>query len=426
MGMRKTVIVILLSLIFNIQADLKEVLLKVPKRFDTVIKVNVEGLKKVKALSGLFKGLPNSSKSLEELQKQLGFDPDIINTIYICSNFKQFFDEKGMPKKENDIGNLIQKGHFDLLIFAELNKALDTSELAKNMPKDSQEYTMNDTKCFKISNKQFKNINVILFKDKLIGLAPEFAVKDLLSDEKTDTILRNKKTVELLKENGFGGLISVLHSGIFIKVPEMTPWLKEYRGSVLNLWFSEKDEVEIEYTLNFQTLEAVKNAYTLTTLGMNFLESRPDLQDFKNGIKIKVNETNLLIDIKIKPKLFTNVINGAQTQLSQARGKALKAKSKSNQRQLSMGIIVYTSKNKGKLPDNIEDIAKYIGGKEAFDRLMVCPVTGNRYSYVKPVDNINDSENPSEDAILFSKTTDGTITAFLDGHVEIKKNSRGE
>lgn len=105
----------------------------------------------------------------------------------------------------------------------------------------------------------------------------------------------------------------------------------------------------------------------------------------------------------------------------QDRNVLIQQKSMQNLKQLATGIMLYADENNGKLPDKMSDIAKYIGGEKVLKSILICPVTKQAYTYNKPVENVNDSNKPSKMKMLYSETKDGIISAYLDGHVEIKK-----
>jgi hypothetical protein len=109
-----------------------------------------------------------------------------------------------------------------------------------------------------------------------------------------------------------------------------------------------------------------------------------------------------------------------------ARAAATAVASRSNMRQLLLGLSVYAGEHQGKLPDKIEDIQEYVGGAEAMGRLMTNPHTGAAagYIYLKPAPKMSAIADPAATPMI-REARDGQpdpngAVGYADGHVEPK------
>jgi hypothetical protein len=72
----------------------------------------------------------------------------------------------------------------------------------------------------------------------------------------------------------------------------------------------------------------------------------------------------------------------------------------------------------GKYPEDLEDIEKFVGGGESFDRVIANPLTGDNpgYEYVKPPEDTPLTADPIIIYQLRNGQRDTRLTAFaLDG-----------
>ncbi len=98
-------------------------------------------------------------------------------------------------------------------------------------------------------------------------------------------------------------------------------------------------------------------------------------------------------------------------------------------RQLLQGIQAYAADNNGNAPDKLEDIAKYIGGKDALAKLLKHPITGEKVGiqYFKPPTPLSQIERPHITALLFEvrkgKIVEGGVTGYADGHTQGGRNT---
>ena len=84
----------------------------------------------------------------------------------------------------------------------------------------------------------------------------------------------------------------------------MAPWLSDYRGGTFNLYYDESKGLDVELSTNYKTIESVKNASIMVGMGLNFLDMKPELKEFKELVKFRVLENNLYIDFNVSPTMM--------------------------------------------------------------------------------------------------------------------------
>ena len=107
-----------------------------------------------------------------------------------------------------------------------------------------------------------------------------------------------------------------------------------------------------------------------------------------------------------------------------ARTSAREVVTANNIRQLSIAIIAFADQNNGKLPDSLDELAEFVGGKEALAKLLAHPITGEAagVQYTKVSAKWTDVKMPST-AVILREIRDGKVydagwVGFLDGHIE--------
>ena len=140
---------------------------------------------------------------------------------------------------------------------------------------------------------------------------------------------------------------------------------------------------------------------------------------FKKLVKSRKEVPPLML--KLAQKYKPEHVEFLKKEISKNEYSFNKLKSTAKIRNLCMGVISFTEENGGKLPDKLDDIKKYY--KRGFETLQICPVTSQKYTYHKTIVKIAPDTDTNKVLIVTSKVKDGTISGFLDGHVEFIKDS---
>ncbi len=310
--------IILLALFFVgfAQADTLTILKKVPKKYDYCFKVDINKMMKVDKL----KAMMDKSDEYKDIQKTLkdkiGLDVADVKSIYMCGNSRQYYELKRLG--EIDI---------DSAIIIEFNKELNLSKLEKEFPEIFKtKYERSGVQCVKLATEEMKNAQAAFVSPTTVYICPDYSLNDMLSTKPSTSILSNKLITDQLKNNGFGGVFSIVHAGELLKVPDMTPWLKDYRGGTINVYYGDYG-LKIEFSTNYATLESVKNASLMTSMGLNFLDMKPELKELKELIKFKVKEKSLYIDIEISTVMLEKLQKMAERSVQGMVGRSMETKS---------------------------------------------------------------------------------------------------
>jgi hypothetical protein len=292
--MKKIICLLLISFAFAAQADLKEILKKIPKKYDTVFKMDIQKILGVESINKRIIDNPQFKEMQKNLKDKLNLSEKDILSVYMCGNSTQFYNMK-------DFQNI----KFDSLIIIELAKALDFEAVKKEIPAAfAKVKEVNGIQCISIKNEQMRNPQAAFITPKMIMICPDYCLKETLTLKPENSILTNKKIVEMLTENGFGGIISVVHAAVLQKIPPMTPWLKDYRGGTFNIFFEDSKGLDVEMSTNYSTIESVKSASLMVGFGLNFLDMKPELKELKELVKFRVHENNLFIDFHLSPVMM--------------------------------------------------------------------------------------------------------------------------
>lgn len=133
--------------------------------------------------------------------------------------------------------------------------------------------------------------------------------------------------------------------------------------------------------------------------------------------------------LKANKKAFESVGKIALRIIKVEQERAKRYALQNQMRQILIAIQAYAADKGGAAPDKLEDLHKYIGGKEALAKLMKHPITGeaNGIVYYKPPQNLNQIERPNITALLFElrkgKIVEGGVTGYADGHVQGGNNN---
>lgn len=106
-----------------------------------------------------------------------------------------------------------------------------------------------------------------------------------------------------------------------------------------------------------------------------------------------------------------------------ARQTALRVQSMHVERQLALGCIMYADEHNQQWPDSLDQITKYVGGKDAYAKLIVNPRSPGLalgFIYKKPA---NPSHLADQTIVIYEAAPPGTTperlcAAFADGHCE--------
>ena len=118
----------------------------------------------------------------------------------------------------------------------------------------------------------------------------------------------------------------------------------------------------------------------------------------------------------------------AMPALAQARSQARRTVSMSNIKQITMAMMMYSADHKGRLPENLKEIDKYLGGSAA--QVLRSPVApeGSEESYIYIPGLDPEHGRASQTMVVYEKpehyNNEGTVAGFLDGHVEFVQKSR--
>ncbi len=410
--MKKLLLILLSTFTLASNAEVKDVFRKVPKRFDIVMRLDVKQLLQVEKLKEKLIENKAFQEIKEKLAEKTGLSEKDLLSITFCANSKQYYNIKDF----RDI-------NFDSLMMIELAKPLDLEAVIKELPSNAAKIKeVHGIKCISIENKQMRNPQAAFITPKLIAICPQYCLEEVLTVSDETCIFQNKMIIEMLKENGFGGLFSVVHAGQLQKVPSLTPWLKQYIGGSFNMYYEESNGIDIEFTTTYDSVQAVKSASLMIGMGMNFLEMKPELKQFKELIKFRVHERSLLVDFNISQEMILKFEKMTLGRIESAKKRALVGRSISNAKQLSVALNLYAKDHGQKLPVSIDELKEYLG--ENYETLVVCPVTEQRYTYLRNVDKLDDSEEPGKVEVFKSEMEFGTVVAYLDGHTKFIRRGR--
>lgn len=293
----------------SLKADTLSVLKKVPEKYDYCFKVDVNKLLKVEKLKTMMDKNENFSKLEKTLKDKLGLELKDVGSVYICGDSRQYYDLRNI--KNIDV---------DSAFIVEFNKDLDLAKIEKEFPDIFKtSYEMKGIKCVQIASKEMKNAQAAFVNSKTVYVCPDYSLSDLLDTKPTTSILANKMIVNQLKNNGFGGIFSIVHAGEILKVPAITPWLKDYRGGTINV-YNDAYGLKIELSTSYATLESVKNASLMTSMGLNLLDMKPELKELKELVKFQVHENNLYVDFEVSTAMLEKLKNMAEKSIMGRRG----------------------------------------------------------------------------------------------------------
>ena len=188
-------------------------------------------------------------------------------------------------------------------IYLKTKNTLDFDLLVKNFPERIKAV---DEKTWAITDKNAKGMQIRVLADRLLLICKESEMKTYETLNKEDCLLKDQQTVDLLMKNGFGGVFSLFYTGAIAEAPAQFPWLKEFSGGSLNIYHDETTGFEMELTLGFHQLKAVKDASLMINMGMSFLMMNPETAVYKDLIKFQSHEKDLILDIKLSNDQVAN------------------------------------------------------------------------------------------------------------------------
>ena len=110
--------------------------------------------------------------------------------------------------------------------------------------------------------------------------------------------------------------------------------------------------------------------------------------------------------------------------LAQAREKARSINCMANAKQIMLGIMMYAGDNAEKLPESLDQLEPYVGGKESMQKLLTCPTSG-AYPCFELLEGGKASSGfaqMSETVVLreiASPHIRKRVVGYADGHVEM-------
>lgn len=307
-------LLIIFTLLFSTaQADTLSVLKKVPQKYDYCFKVDVNKLLKVEKLRSMMDENDGFTKLEKTLKDKLGLAIDDVSSVYICGDSRQYYNLR-------DIKNI----DIDSAFIVEFNKDIDLVKIEKEFPEIFKtKYEMNGVQCVQVASKEMKNAQAAFVSPRTVYVCPDYSLSEMLETKPTTSILANKMIVNLLKNNGFGGIFSIVHAGELLKVPAMTPWLKDYRGGTINVYYDAYG-LKVEFSTNYASLESVKNASLMTSMGLNLLDVKPELKELKELVKFQVHDNNLYIDFEVSTMMLEKLKKMAEKQIMGRRNRGQK------------------------------------------------------------------------------------------------------
>ena len=304
-------LIIITALFFSVSyADTLTILKKVPQKYDYCFKVDVSKLLRVEKLKEMMDKNDGFKKLEKTLKDKLGIAIDDVSAVYICGDSRQYYDLRNI--KNVDI---------DSAFIVEFNKDLDLAKIESEFPEIFKtKYKMNGVQCVQVASKEMKNAQAAFVSPKTVYVCPDYSLNEMLETKPKTSILMNKMIVNQLKNNGFGGIFSIVHAGELMKVPDLTPWLKDYRGGTINVYYDEYG-LKVEFSTSYSTLESVKNASLMTSMGLNLLDMKPELKELKELVKFQVHDNNLYIDFEVSTAMLEKLKNMAEKSIGMRRGR---------------------------------------------------------------------------------------------------------
>jgi hypothetical protein len=295
-----SLITVLFYLSIGLVAESKDILQKIPADYDYVFCLRFS---KLFANDAIMKKM-NSNKELvaarKKLEEKIGLKQEDLQSIYVA----------GVAAQYQKIKSIKSVDKLDTVIFVELTKELNVEKLQESFSQTfSGSKTVNGVRCVQFNAGSMKDAYLAFLSPKLLMLCPDKNLLELVNITKEDSMLANPQAERLLRTNGFGGILSLVHWGQIGEVHPMTPWMKNYTGGTINLYYEEAKDLELECTLTFNDLASVKSASLLIGMGLSFLDFKPELAQFKQLIDFKVYEKNLLVDVKVSTGMFANIEN---------------------------------------------------------------------------------------------------------------------
>ena len=274
----------LLTFSLTIQADDKDVLKRMPRDTDFVVKVNIDKMMSIPLLSETLETNEEYKKTRSLLKDKLKIDEEDLQEVFFCA--------KSSQNLKFDSSKFIPKG----ALFLRIKKAIDFAAVAKSYPQYLAEGKNGN---WDLKEKGMETYQLRALNDNLIIVCDRNDMDDFLAVQAEDSLLKDKETVDLLMKNGFGGVLSLFYTGRISEAPAQFPWLKHFSGGNINLYHDKEAGFDLELTLGFDQLKAVKDASLMLGMGMSFLAMNPDTAKYKDLIKFQSHKNDLILDIKV-------------------------------------------------------------------------------------------------------------------------------
>jgi prepilin-type processing-associated H-X9-DG protein len=151
-------------------------------------------------------------------------------------------------------------------------------------------------------------------------------------------------------------------------------------------------------------------------------DAPPELAPLLEALRPEVQDDQLRLEIAGEE--VDRLAGAAMPAMMGARDQALRVQSASNIRQLAMGFHMYASDTQGNVPEDLDDIQRYLGDR--FEEVMTNPQRpqfgSEGYVYIPPHEGQLARVRPADQRLViyerFDEWPGGVAAGFADGHVE--------
>ena len=285
-----------------VNAANKKILGKIPADYDYVVSIRIPELFKNEKLSKKMQENDDYKEFLDKMTKKIGLTEKDLVSISIGGIAAQY--EKMRSWQE------FEEQEFDTAVYVELAKPLDFEKIMKEFPEVfAGKKEVNGISCVRLKDSDMKDAYLAFLAPDLLMMSSDHQLPKLTKLSVGQSVLAHSDAKRLLTTNGFGGVFSIVHWGAVGEVHPMTPWMKNYTGSSINLYFEGNQDIALQCTMTFSDLQSIKGASLLINMGMSFMDIKPEFAQFKNMIDFKVFEKNLMLDVKVNETSWEMMTN---------------------------------------------------------------------------------------------------------------------
>ncbi|MCM8534598.1 MAG: hypothetical protein NE334_01540 [Lentisphaeraceae bacterium] len=292
--------VIACALLIPTYADTKDILKRIPADYDYVLCVRFPELFKNEKLKRRIDENKQFIEAKKNVEEKLGLKEEDLLSFYIAGVAAQY---QGLNKMSD-----LNSKKLETAAFMELGKDLNLDDLEKQFPQAfTGRQTVNGVTCIEFKADNMDQARLAFISPRTLMVCPQNQLAELTKLTIDQSMLANRSAERLLTTNGFGGILSFVHWGEIGEVHPMTPWMKNYSGGTVNIYYEEAKGLDVELTMSFNDLTSVKSASLLLGMGMSFLDMKPELSQLKQLIDFKAYDKNLMIDVKISSGMLTQL-----------------------------------------------------------------------------------------------------------------------